>query len=223
MRKALYEAFLVEKREDTSANRPTPENDDYDLKHYKDENLDYVLLERLTKEMLEENGGDQDRGLTDTEYEEISERYFKRLEEERSTENANAWKTSPNTEHGSTKFGTTWATPTGENTRSEDESKTPTDDGRTISQQGGNTTPRQDAITTPVTRGVWWTTPNYWWTSPTYWDGTLWGLKTAWQTWKHTTARGTDSDKTRDHTKHFDWTGESKSGHQVHVVVYFEK
>lgn len=181
MKKAIDEAFQTENRINPLAD--TSEDDDDDLKHYKDENLDYVLLERLTNDILEENGGNLDRELTDTEYEEISGRYFKRLE------------------------GSIWATPTGENTRSEDENNTSI-----------------EVNTTPVTRrDEWWTTPSYWWTSPTYWDGTLWGLKTAWQTWKQTTARGTDSRRPNDHTKHFDWTGESKSGHQVHVVVYFEK
>lgn len=218
MRKAIEEAFHEERRMNPFVDKPKSEDDDYDLKHYQDENLDYGLLETLTNEMLKENGGNLDREITDPEYEEISERYFKRLEQERSTETANAWKTPPNTQHATKMFGTGWTTATRENTRSADGTNTATDHDRT--------TPHPDTITTPVThRGQWWTTQRYWWTSPTYWDGTLWGLKTAWQTWKHSTDRGTDSGKDghSDHTKHFDWTGESKNGHQVHVVVYFEK
>lgn len=224
MKRVLDEVFQTGKRMDPFAGKTTEDDDDdYDLEHYQDQDLDYGLLERLTNEMLAKNGGDLDRGLTDTEYEDISEIYFKRLAEERTSEKANAWQTPPNTEYDSKKFGTTWATPPKEAKSSEDGNKTPADDGKTTSHQDVHrpTTPGQNVITTPVTpRDEWWTTPTY--SGGPYWP--FWGFKTPWETWKaHTTDRGTDSFKASDHTKHFDWTGESKSGHRVHVVVYFEK
>lgn len=214
------------------------------------EDIDYVLMEEMLNEYLTKNGGDLDRKLEEVEYDTIAGNYVKYIREQgqqwKKKDKDKATSSTLTVQHGSVK-NTTVRTSTekfdGSQTQRSDvvrTTKTTSDDGKPMSTTRAffpvlwspKTSTRQESlrnISTTSFNGQKSTTFRATKTSSAEYPGRLFTTKST------AVGAGTDNDHRwwvtprptgipppGDGRESLSWKVDSKGGHQVHVVVYFD-